>query len=73
MKPTLPRVDWNQIPAKCAHAHRLRSAEMRRMLGLLGSSIGGLARRLTAPGGRRPALTAGRRLHLLDRRLPVAV
>ena len=59
MKPTLPRVDWNRIPAMSAHAHRLRSAEMRRMLGLLGSLIGGLARRLTAPGGRRPRLNRG--------------
>lgn len=59
MEPTLPRVDWNQIPAMSAHAHRLRSAEMRRLLGLLGSLIGGLARRLAAPGGRRSCLRGG--------------
>lgn len=59
MKPTVPRVDWNQIPAMSAHAHRLRSAEMRRLLGLLGSLIGGLARRLAAPGGRHPGLSRG--------------
>ncbi len=51
--PASPRVDWNEIPAYAAHAHRLRSAEMRRMLVALGSAVAGLARRLLAPGGSR--------------------
>lgn len=59
MASTSPRIDWNQIPAMSTHAHRLRSAEMRRMLVLLGSLIGGLAQRLAAPGGRRPRLNRG--------------
>ncbi len=57
MRPSHSRLDWNRIPAYSAHAHRLRSAEMRRMLVLLGSVLGGLARRWIAPG--RPGRITG--------------
>ncbi len=59
--PASPRIDWNEIPAFAAHAHRLRSAEMRRMLKALGIAVIGLARHLKAPGGPYPK-SGGRRL-----------
>ncbi len=59
MRSTVSRVDWTLVPVYAAHAHSLRSAEMRRMLVLLGGAIGGLARRLLAPGRRQARATGG--------------
>jgi len=53
-------VDWDRMPGYVAEAHRLRSAEARRLLGRAFLDLAGLARRLVAPGrGRRP-LSSGR-------------
>lgn len=45
-------IDWDAVPGYAARAHALRSAEMRRLLGLLLAGFAQLARR---PFKRRPA------------------
>jgi hypothetical protein len=39
------RIDWDRMPGYVDRAHRLRSQEVYRMLGLLGCKLTGLVRR----------------------------
>jgi hypothetical protein len=54
---TVSRVDWDRTPDHVARAHQLRSAEMGRLLSLLGCKLIGAVRRFfgfpVVPGVRR--------------------